>query len=140
MASLNEILLIGNLTREPELKYTPGGAAVAQFGLAVNRTWKDATGNKQEEVTFFDCEVWGDVAKRTPELFHKGTAAFVRGRVKQENWVDKTTNQKRSKLKVVVERLQFAESKRSDHAPTPQPATRGDELPDDEPQDGNVSF
>jgi single-strand DNA-binding protein len=107
MANLNKVMLIGNLTRDPELKYTPKGMAIAQLGLAVNRVWSNEAGEKQEEVTFIDVEMFGRKAEVAAEYLKKGRPVFIEGRLKLDSWDDKATGQKRSKLKVVGESLEF---------------------------------
>lgn len=107
MANLNKVMLIGNLTRDPEIKYTPKGTAVAQIGLAVNRVWSNDSGEKQEETTFVDVELWGRQAEIAGEYLKKGRPVFIEGRLKLDSWDDKATGQKRSKMKVVGEQLQL---------------------------------
>ncbi len=107
MANLNKVMLIGNLTRDPEVKYTPKGTAIAQFGLAVNRSYNTEAGEKREEVTFIDVEAYARVAEIIGEYCKKGKPLFVEGRLKLDTWDDKTTGQKRSKTKVVVENIQL---------------------------------
>jgi single-strand DNA-binding protein len=105
MASLNKVMLIGNLTRDPEIKYTPKGTAIAQIGLAVNRTWSNEAGQKQEETTFVDVEFFGRNAEIAGEYLKKGRPAYIEGRLKLDSWEDKQSGQKRSRLKVVGESL-----------------------------------
>ena len=112
MAYLNKVFLIGNLTRDPELRVTPKGTQICQFGLAVNRSFKDESGQTRDDVTFVDVEAWGKQAEVIAKYLAKGSAAMVEGRLKFETWEDKTTGQKRQKLKVVVENVQFLVSKR----------------------------
>ena len=100
-------MLMGNLTRDVELRVTPKGTAVAQFGLAINRQWKPDGGEKQEEVTFIDCEAWGKSGENIAKYCSKGKPLYVEGRLRLDQWEDKKTNEKRSKLKVVVETFQF---------------------------------
>ncbi len=107
MASYNKVLLMGNLTRDPEVKYTPKGTALANLGLAVNRRWTTETGEQKEEVTFVDVEVWGRQAETAGQYLAKGRPVFVEGRLKLDSWEDKESGQKRNKLKVVAERVQF---------------------------------
>ena len=107
MASYNKVLLMGNLTRDPEVKYTPKGTALANLGLAVNRRWTTETGEQKEEVTFVDVEVWGRQAETAGQYLSKGRPVFVEGRLKLDSWEDKESGQKRNKLKVVAERVQF---------------------------------
>jgi single-strand DNA-binding protein len=111
MAFLNKVLLIGNLTREPELRVTPKGAAVCQFGIAVNRQFKDESGATRDEATFVDIEAWGKQGELVSKYLSKGSLAMIEGRLKFEQWDDKTTGHKRSKLKVVLENVQFLSSR-----------------------------
>lgn len=111
MASFNRVMLIGNLTRDPEIKYTPKGTAIADIGLAVNRTYTSDAGEKREEVTFIDVTLWGRVAEIVGESCKKGRPLFVEGRLQLDSWDDKQTGQKRSKLKVVGENIQLLGSR-----------------------------
>jgi single-strand DNA-binding protein len=112
MASYNKVILVGNLTRDPELRYTPKGTAIAKFGLAVNRTWKTETGESKEEVTFVDIDSFGRQAEVIGQYFKKGRPILIEGRLRLDTWEDKQTNQKRSKLGVVLEAFQFLDSNR----------------------------
>ncbi len=107
MANLNKVMLIGNLTRDPEIKYTPKGTAIADIGLAVNRNYTTESGEKREEVTFIDVTLWGRVAEIVGEYCKKGRPLFVEGRLQLDTWDDKQTGQKRSKLKVVGDNIQL---------------------------------
>lgn len=123
MASFNKVILAGNLTRDPELRYTPKGTAVARITLAVNRTWKGEDGQSKEEVSFVDVDVWGRQAEVIAQYMKKGRPLLVEGRLKQDTWEDKNTKQKQSKLKVVLEGFTFIDSNRPDAgggAPAPQ--------------------
>ncbi|MEA3209236.1 MAG: single-strand DNA-binding protein [Chthoniobacter sp.] len=111
MANLNKVMLIGNLTRDPEIKYTPKGTAIADIGLAVNRNYTTESGEKREEVTFIDVTLWGRVAEIVGEYCKKGRPLFVEGRLQLDTWDDKATGQKRSKLKVVGENIQLLGSR-----------------------------
>jgi len=111
MASLNKVMLIGNLTRDPEIKYTPKGTAIADIGLAVNRNYTTESGEKREEVTFIDVTLWGRVAEIVGEYCKKGRPLFVEGRLQLDQWDDKQTGQKRSKLKVVGDNIQLLGSR-----------------------------
>jgi len=111
MASFNKVIIIGNLTRDPEVKYSPKGTAIADIGLAVNHTYKTGDGEKREEVTFIDVTFWGRVAEIVGEYCKKGRPLFVEGRLKLDTWDDKATGQKRSKLKVIGENIQLLGSK-----------------------------
>lgn len=124
MANVNVVLIGGNLTRDPEVRFTPSGACVAQFGLAVNRKWKDKTGQTKEEVTFVDIEAWGKSAEFIRQYFAKGSAMLVQGRLRLQTWVDKQANQKRSKIVVSADRVSFLGGKKPDGQPgqTQRPA------------------
>jgi single-strand DNA-binding protein len=104
-------MLLGNLTRDPEVKYTPKGSAVADIGLAVNRTYTTDGGEKREETTFVDVTMWGRQAEIAGEYLKKGRPLFVEGRLQLDTWDDKQTGQKRSKLRVVCENFQMLGSR-----------------------------
>lgn len=125
MASFNRVILAGNLTRDPELRYTPKGTAIARIGLAINRVYTTETGEKKEEVTFVDVEAWGRQAEVVAQYMKKGRPFLVEGRLKLDQWEDKNTHQKQSKLKVVLESFSFIDSKGSDTgAPSEVPRPR----------------
>lgn len=129
MASLNKVMLIGNLTRDVEMRFTPAGTGIANFGIACNRKWKDAkTGELKEEVTFVDIELFGKTAEVAQKYLAKGKSVFIEGRLKLDQWEDKGTGQKRSKLKVIGETLQFlSDGKQQPQAkPTAQQAPQAD--------------
>ena len=107
MASFNKVILVGNLTRDPELRYTPKGTAIAKIGLAVNRVWTNEAGEKKEEVTFVDVDVFGRTAENVGQYMRKGRPILIEGRLKLDQWDDKQTGQKKSKLGVVAETVQF---------------------------------
>ena len=111
MANFNKVILAGNLTRDPELRYTPKGTAVARITLAVNRTFTSGEGGeKKEEVSFVDVDIWGRQAEVISQYMKKGRPLLVEGRLKQDTWEDKNTKQKQSKLKVVLESFSFLDS------------------------------
>lgn len=110
MANFNKVILMGNLTRDPELRYTPKGTAIAKLGLAINRTWRDESGQTKEEVTFVDIDAFGRQAETLGQYMKKGRPIFIEGRLRLDSWEDKQTNQKRSKLGVVLESFQFLDS------------------------------
>jgi single-strand DNA-binding protein len=112
MANLNKVLLMGNLTRDPEVRYTPKGTAVAELGIAVNRIYSGENGEKREEVTFVDVTVWGRTAENVGEYLKKGRPVFIEGRLQLDSWEDKQSGQKRNKLKVVADNVQFLGSPR----------------------------
>lgn len=118
MAYLNKVFLIGNLTRDPELRVTPKGTAICQFGLAVNRQFKDESGQTRDETSFIDIEAWGKQGELVSKYLTKGSPAMVEGRLKLDQWEDKTSGQKRSKLKVVLENVQFLSSRGGAGAPS----------------------
>lgn len=107
MASFNKVILVGNLTRDPELRYTPKGTAIAKIGLAVNRVWRNEAGESKEEVTFVDVDVFGRTAENVGQYMRKGRPILIEGRLRLDQWDDKQTGQKRSKLGVVAETVQF---------------------------------
>lgn len=109
--NVNKVILMGNLTRDVELKYTAGNQAVANLGLAVNRRYTTADGEKREETTFIDCEAWGKTAEIMSKYLGKGRPVFIEGRLKLDSWQDKESGEKRSKLRVVVESFQFVDSR-----------------------------
>ena len=111
MASYNKVILAGNLTRDPELKFTPKGLAIAKLGIAVNRRWKSETGEVKEEVTFVDVDSFGKQAETVAQYFRKGNSILIEGRLRLDTWDDKQTGQKRSKLGVVLEGFSFLDSK-----------------------------
>ncbi len=110
MASFNKVILAGNLTRDPELRYTPKGTAIARLGLACNRKWKSETGEMKEEVTFVDVDAFGKTAETIGQYLKKGRPILIEGRLRYETWEDKQTKQKKSKLGVVLENFQFLDS------------------------------
>lgn len=105
MASFNRVMLMGNVTRDPEVRYTPKGTAVTEVGLAVNRVFTAENGERREETTFVDVTVWGRLAEIAGDYAKKGRPVFFEGRLQLDTWDDKQTGQKRSKLRVVAENL-----------------------------------
>jgi single-strand DNA-binding protein len=147
MASFNKVILMGNLTRDPELRYTPKGTAIARLGIAVNRKWKSETGELKEEVTFVDVDAFGKTAETIGQYLKKGRPIFIEGRLRYDTWEDKQTNQKKSKLGVVLETFQFVDSggnRAEGGAPAPsRPApasTPAPENADVEPPSDDVPF
>lgn len=110
MNGFNKVILAGNLTRDPELRYTPSGTAIAKFGLAINRKWKDAQNQVREEVTFVDVDAFGKSAETIANYLKKGRPILVEGRLKLDQWEDKQTQQKKSRLGVVLESFTFLDS------------------------------
>ena len=135
MANYNKVLLMGNLTRDPELKRTATDMAVAQVSIAVNRRYKDKTGEQREETTYVDCEAWGRTAETMAKYLSKGRPVFVEGRLKLDQWQDKDGNN-RSKLKIVIENFQFVDS-RGNQSSTPPTETAAATAP---PTDDDIPF
>jgi single-strand DNA-binding protein len=139
MASYNKVILIGNLCADPELRYLPKGTAVCQFNLAVNRKWRDESGQQKEEVAFIGVKAWGKQAELICQYVKKGRPLMVDGRLTQETWDDKTTNKKQSKTLVTLESFQFLGSNegQSDRQPlrnaTGLPANSANSPSDDLP-------
>lgn len=135
MANLNKIHLIGNLTRDPETRVTPGGQTICQFGMAVNRTYKDGTGAQREDTTFVDINAWGRQGETLAKYLTKGRPLYLEGRLQYDTWEDKTTGQKRSRHSITLESFQFLNgSSGSPETPPAQPA------PTSENQDEDVPF
>src|SRR2546430_5451856 len=107
MASFNKVILMGNLTRDPELRYTPKGTAVARIGLAVNRVWRTETGETKEDVLFIDVEAFSRQAETVGQYLKKGSPILVEGRLRMDTWDDKQTNQKKTKILVTAESVRF---------------------------------
>jgi single-strand DNA-binding protein len=148
MANFNKVILAGNLTRDPELRYTPKGMAICKFGLAINRNWTTDNGEKREEVTFVDIDAFGRQAETIAQYLKKGGGILIEGRLRLDQWDDKQTGQKRSKLGVVLEGFQFTGApNRSDGgdapAPRPRPAAASPAGSTEEPppvEDDDVPF
>jgi single-strand DNA-binding protein len=111
MASFNKVILLGNLTRDPEVRYTPKGSAVCDLGIAVNRVYTTDSGEKREEVTYVDVVLWARLAEIAGEYLKKGRPVFIEGRLQMDTWDDKQTGQKRTKLRVVGESMQLLGSR-----------------------------
>jgi single-strand DNA-binding protein len=111
MASFNKVILLGNLTRDPEVRYTPKGSAVCDLGVAVNRVYTTDGGEKREEVTYVDVVLWARLAEIAGEYLKKGRPIFIEGRLQMDTWDDKQTGQKRTRLRVVGESMQLLGSR-----------------------------
>ena len=145
MAYLNQVMLIGNLTRDPEITVTPKGTTIANFSIATNRSWTNEAGQKMDEVCFTECDALGKTGELVGKFLKKGSCCLVAGRQKLDQWEDKTSGQKRSRLKVVLDNVQFlnrapaAAGEQPTSAPaartTGRPATSPppDDIPDDVP-------
>ena len=142
----NKVILVGNLSRDVELKYTPGGTAIGQFGIATNRTYKDTnTGENKQEVMFIDVKVFGRSAETAKQYLHKGSKALVEGRLVLEQWVDKN-GYKRSKHVVIAEKVQFMDSKNQNggyeaqNAPNPQMQQTQQNIPSIDIDESEIPF
>ncbi|HJT80064.1 MAG TPA: single-stranded DNA-binding protein [Chthoniobacterales bacterium] len=124
MASFNKVLLLGNLTRDPEIRYTPKGSAVCDLGIAVNRQYTLENGERREEVTYVDVVLWARLAEIAAEYLKKGRPVFIEGRLQLDTWDDKQSGQKRSKLRVIGETMQMLGSRGGGGG---TPAEAGDE-------------
>jgi single-strand DNA-binding protein len=136
MANLNRVHLMGRVTRDLELRYTPKGTAIANLGLAVNRVWTEDN-EKRQETTFVDVTLWGRVAEVASQYLTKGRSVFIEGRLQLDTWNDKQTGQKRSRLIVVGEHLQFLESRsESEEPPSSGPSSGPGQRP--QPRDPDL--
>ncbi|MGK0187361.1 MAG: single stranded DNA-binding protein [Verrucomicrobiales bacterium] len=123
MNSLNKVMLIGNLTRDPDVRYTAKGSAVADLSIALNRQFSNEAGERIEEATFVDVIAWNKSAEMAREHLSKGRKVYVEGRLQLDTWEDKETRQPRQKMRIVAERLDFADAKpKQDDSPNPKPA------------------
>jgi single-strand DNA-binding protein len=140
MANFNKVILAGNLTRDPELRYTPKGTAIARIGLAINRRFAGEDGQLREETTFVDVDAFGKQAETIGQYLRKGRPILIEGRLRLDQWDDKQTGQKRSKLGVVMESFQFLDSKAGgDGAPPSGPAPRPTRPSPSQPTDSSDS-
>ena len=143
MAVINHVMLLGNLTRDPELRYTTTGKPVAEFSLAMSHRWKTEAGEEREEVCFVECCCFGKQAESFRKFFSKGKPVLITGRLRQEKWADKNTGAKRSKIVVVVEEWQFTERSTNPAAPegeTSDVRPPGGKASPRPPTDGDVPF
>lgn len=127
--SFNRVLLAGNLTRDPEVKFFANERAVASFGLAINRKFKGPDGELKEEVTFIDVEAWGRTAELVGQYLTKGSSCFIEGRLRLDAWDDKKTGEKRTKIKVVAESVQFTGSRHGPADADGEPVAQGQGAP-----------
>ncbi len=138
MPNFNRVILMGNLTRDPDLRYTPNGQAVADFRLAVNRRSRTAEGERRDSTTFVDVTAWGRQAEIINEYFTKGRPIFLEGRLQLDEWTS-SDGQRRSKLKVVLDRFEFITPREGSHEPRaassePQATSREPEPPSSQPE------
>jgi len=133
---LNRVVFAGFLTRDPEITYTPKGTAVVRYGIASNRRWKTAEGEQREEATFVEFQAWGKTAETIGQYFRKGQPIIVEGRLCLNQWEDKQTGEKRSKLYVETERFSFIpNAERRESAPSPKAPAKQATVPGYDPND-----
>ena len=143
MRGFSKAIIAGNLTRDPELRNTPNGATVCSFSVAVNRTFRDASGEQKESVSFIDCSAWGKLGEMINKYAKKGSGVLVSGRLDQRSWEDKNSGQKRSRVEIVVEDFNFAGSAPNGAATSssdPAPDNIPDDIPDEEIDLSDVPF
>lgn len=151
MRGFSKAIITGNLTRDPELRSTPNGASVCSFSVAVNRTYRDASGEQKEDVSFIDCSAWGKLGEMISQYAKKGTGVLVSGRLDQRSWEDKTTGSKRSRVEIVVEDFNFTGARdnggngsnnfgASSAADASAPSDIPDDIPDGEIDLSDVPF
>ena len=142
MRGFSKAIIAGNLTRDPELRNTPSGASVCSFSVAVNRVYRDTSGEQKEDVSFIDCSAWGKLGEMINQYAKRGTGVLVSGRLDQRSWEDKNTGQKRSRVEIVVEDFNFTSNANRDGGSSYQggsssqeaSAPSADEIPDDIPE------
>jgi single-strand DNA-binding protein len=126
MSSFNKVILMGNLTRDPETRVTPNGVTICKIGLAVNRTYTTSDGEKKDEVTFVDCDAIGKTGEAISRWMSKGKGILIEGRLRFDQWEDKTTGQLRSKLGVVIEHFNFIGGRSEDGSESSESPARQD--------------
>lgn len=152
MRGFSKAIIAGNLVRDPEMRATPTGAQVCSFALAVNRTYKDSTGNQVDQVSYLDCVAWGKSGETINQYVHKGSPLLVSGRLEQRSWEDKASGQRRSRAEIVVEDFSFIGSgngaagggysgSRSSDNSAPEPDLSDDVVaPDEIPEDDQINL
>ena len=146
MRGFSKAIITGNLTRDPELRTTPNGASVCSFSVAVNRTYRDASGEQKEDVSFIDCSAWGKLGEMISQYAKKGSGVLVSGRLDQRSWEDKTSGQKRSRVEIVVEDFNFTGGARDNGGSnnysggSSEPTDMPDDIPDEEIDLSDVPF
>ena len=135
MRGFSKAIIAGNLTRDPELRTTPNGATVCSFSVAVNRTFRDASGEQKESVSFIDCSAWGKLGEMINQYAKKGSGVLVSGRLDQRSWEDKTSGQKRSRVEIVVEDFNFAGGAPSGNSSSSSEPVPEADIPDDIPEE-----
>lgn len=144
MRGFSKAIITGNLTRDPELRSTPGGASVCGFSVAVNRTYRSSDGENKEEVSYIDCSAWGKLGEMIAQYAKKGSGVLVSGRLSQRSWEDKNGGGKRSRVEIVVEDFNFisAPANRDGGSGYSAPATTSDDAsstPDEIPEEIDLS-
>lgn len=139
MASFNRVILIGRLTRDPEIRRVPSGAAVTEFSIAVNRYYNDASGERKEETSFLDVVIWGKKAETFVEYMGKGEEVLIEGRIKQDRWTT-ANDENRSKIRVICENFQFLSRRGKGKGDNAAPEEAGDSLDSDFEDHGTVPF
>ncbi len=144
MRGFSKAIITGNLTRDPELRTTPNGASVCSFSVAVNRVYRDASGEQKEDVSFIDCSAWGKLGEMINQYAKKGSGVLVSGRLDQRSWEDKTTGGKRSRVEIVVEDFNFtgsanrdggnSYSNNFDNSSSSDSSSASNDVPDDIPE------
>lgn len=142
MRGFSKAIIAGNLTRDPELRTTPSGASVCSFSVAVNRVYRDTSGEQKEDVSFIDCSAWGKLGEMISQYAKRGTGVLVSGRLDQRSWEDKNTGQKRSRVEIVVEDFNFTGNANRDggssyqggSSSTSSSTSSADDMPDDIPE------
>ena len=139
----SKAIIMGNLTRDPELRTTPNGASVCSFSVAVNRTYRDGSGNNVDQVSFLDCSAWGKLSETISQYAKKGSGVLISGRLEQRSWEDKTSGQKRSRVEIVVEDFNFLPrgTQGGDAGSASTPASTGapEVVPEDIPDEVDLS-
>ena len=147
MRGFSKAIIAGNLTRDPELRTTPSGASVCSFSVAVNRVYRDTSGEQKEDVSFIDCSAWGKLGEMISQYAKRGTGVLVSGRLDQRSWEDKNTGQKRSRVEIVVEDFNFTGGSNRDggssyqgsSSATDSSSSSASPVPDDIP-DGEIDL
>ena len=141
MRGFSKAIITGNLTRDPELRTTPNGTNVCGFSVAVNRVYKDSSGEQREDVSYIDCSAWGRLGEMINQYAKKGSGVLVSGRLDQRSWEDKNGGGKRSRVEIVVEDFNFIGAPRGDgsssnyNAGTSAPEEAPADIPDDIPEE-----
>ena len=137
MRGFSKAIITGNLTRDPELRTTPNGASVCSFSVAVNRVFRDSSGNQQESVSFIDCSAWGKLGEMIGQYAKKGSGVLVSGRLDQRSWEDKNSGQKRSRVEIVVEDFNFTGPAGNSEGGRGSSSRSEESVVQDEPQGGD---